>query len=236
MSSPHKVVSHDEWLEARKRLLAKEKELTRLRDELTHDRRDLPWEAVQKNYVFEGENGKETLPDLFEGRSQLLVYHFMFDPGWDAGCPICSFWADNFSGIVVHLNQRDVTMVAISRAPYEKLAAYERRMGWSFKWISSFGNDFNSDYRVSFTAEELSGKTADYNYTLQDPRRPEREGVSVFFKDPGGAIFHTYSAYARGIDLFNTAYNYLDVVPRGRDEPDNRPSWVRRHDEYQRRL
>jgi predicted dithiol-disulfide oxidoreductase (DUF899 family) len=233
-TTSHEVVSHEDWLAARRRLLAKEKEFTRLRDELSQARRDLPWEAVQKAYVFEGPEGKEQLADLFEGRSQLLVYHFMFDPNWEAGCPICSFWADNFDGIIVHLNQRDVTMLAISHAPYDKLAAYKKRMGWSFKWVSAFGTDFNTDLRVSFTTEELSSKKADYNYTLQDPRRPEREAVSVFFKDSSGAIFHAYSAYARGIDLVNTAYNYLDLVPKGRDEPDHRPSWVRRHDEYGR--
>jgi predicted dithiol-disulfide oxidoreductase (DUF899 family) len=232
--STHTIVSHEEWIEARKQLLTKEKEFTRLRDELSQARRDLPWERVDKSYTFEGSDGSRQLPDLFAGKSQLVVYHFMFDPSWEAGCPICSFWADNFDGIVAHLAQRDVTMVAVSRAPYAKLAAYEKRMGWSFPWYSSFSSDFNRDYKVSFGVEELSGKKGDYNYAVQDPGRPEREGLSVFLKDPSGAVFHTYSAYARGIDMLNTAYHYLDLVPKGRDEPNHRPSWVRRRDEYGR--
>ena len=230
--SNHRVVSHKDWLAARTALLAREKELTRLRDELSQQRRDLPWEAVTKQYVFEGPNGKETLPDLFDGRSQLIVYHFMFDPSWEAGCPHCSHWADNFNGIIVHLNQRDATMIAVSRAPYSKLAAYEKRMGWSFKWVSSFHTDFNFDYQVAFTPEELAKKKAFYNFTMQDPHAPEREGVSVFFKDPAGSVFHTYSTYARGIDMLNVDYQYLDLVPKGRDEGGRGPFWVRRHDEY----
>jgi len=160
----------------------------------------------------------------------------MFDPEWDAGCPSCSFWADNFERIIVHLNHRDVTMVAVSAAPYEKLAAYEKRMGWSFKWLSSFGTDFNFDYQVAFTPEEVAGKKAFYNFATRNPVAPQREGASVFFKDPTGKVFHTYSAYARGIDLLNAAYNYLDLVPKGRDEPaqGNPQFWVRRHDEYAR--
>src|ERR1700719_176552 len=158
MQENHKVVSSDEWIEARKQLLIKEKEFTRLRAELSQQRRDLPWEAVNKEYVFEGPNGKQTLPELFDGRSQLIVYHFMFDPSWDAGCAHCSFWADNFNGIVVHLKHRDVTMIAVSRAPHSKLAAYEQRMGWNFKWVSSHDTDFNFDYHVSFTPEELARK------------------------------------------------------------------------------
>ena len=234
MSATHKVVSHEEWREARVRLLEREKDFTRLRDQLSRERRDLPWEAVRDDYVFEGPNGKETLAGLFEERSQLVVYHFMFDPSWEAGCPSCSFWADNFDGITVHLNQRDVTMVAVSKAPYAKLAAYKQRMGWTFKWVSSSGSAFNADNRVSFTAEEVSSKKADYNYAIQDPRKSEREGVSVFFKDPSGAVFHTYSAYARGIDMVNAAYHYLDLVPKGRDEGGRGPYWIRRHDEYGR--
>src|SRR5713226_2682690 len=191
----HRVVSHNEWLAERTALLAKEKEFTRLRDDLSQQRRELPWEAVTKTYVFEGADGKQTLPELFDGRSQLIVYHFMFDPGWEAGCPHCSFWADNFNEIIVHLNQRDVTMIAVSRAPYPKLAAYEKRMGWDFKWLSSFGTDFNFDYRVSFTAAELEEKEAIYNFTTLKPGMPEREGASVFYKDPAGGVFHTYSTY-----------------------------------------
>jgi predicted dithiol-disulfide oxidoreductase (DUF899 family) len=230
----HKIVSHDQWIEARKQLLAKEKEFTRLRDQLNERRRALPWERVDKVYVFEGPDGKETLPELFDGRSQLVVYHFMFGPDWEAGCPHCSHWADNFNGIIVHLNQRDVTMIAVSRAPYAKLAAYEKLMGWSFKWVSSHGTDFNFDYHVSFTPEAVAKKKAFYNFTEQDPDASEREGVSVFYKDPAGTVFHTYSTYARGIDMLNVDYHYLDLVPKGRDEGDRGPFWVRRHDEYGR--
>jgi predicted dithiol-disulfide oxidoreductase (DUF899 family) len=234
MAKPHEVVTSDRWVEARKALLAKEKEFTRLRDELSRQRRNLPWEAVSKNYVFDGPSGKQSLPELFDGRSQLIVYHFMFAPDWDAGCPHCSRWADNFNGIIVHLNQRDVTMIAVSRAPYEKLAAYRKRMGWDFKWLSSSGSDFNFDYHVSFRPEEAGGKKSLYNFTPQDPGVPEREGVSVFCKDHDGRVFHTYSTYARGIDMLNLDYHYLDLVPKGRDEGDRGPFWVRRHDEYPR--
>ena len=230
----HKIVSENDWVEARKSLLIKEKEFTVLRDQLNQQRRELPWKAVNKEYLFEGPNGKETLTELFDGRSQLIVYHFMFDPSWDAGCPHCSFWADNFNDIIVHLNQRDVTMVVASKAPYSKLAEYERRMGWDFKWVSSYDSDFNFDFDVSFTPEELDKKEAFYNYDLQDTNSPEREGVSVFYKDPASQVFHTYSAYARGIDMLNVAYHYLDLIPKGRDEEDHefRQFWVRRHDEY----
>ena len=230
----HKIVSKEEWVEARKELLKKEKEFTSLRDKLGQQRRDLPWIAVNKEYIFEGPNGKQTLSELFDGRSQLLVYHFMFDPTWEAGCPNCSFWADNFNGIIVHLNQRDVTMIAVSRAPYSKLAVYQKRMGWDFKWVSSYNTDFNFDYHVSFTQEELDKKEAFYNYIVQDTHSPEKEGVSVFFKDHAGRVFHTYSTYERGIDMFNVAYNYLDIVPKGRDENGHafRQFWVCRHDEY----
>jgi len=230
----HKVVTHDEWIEARKRLLLKEKEFTHLRDELSQLRRDLPWEAVAKRYVFDGPDGGQTLVDLFDGRSQLVVYHFMFGPTWDAGCPHCSRWADSFDAIIVHLNQRDVTMVAVSRAPYSKLAAYGRRMGWTFKWVSSFGTDFNFDYHVSFAPEEIAKKNTFYNYVVQQQDSSEREGVSVFFKDTSDRVFHTYSTYARGIDLLSVDYNYLDLVPKGRDEGSRGPYWVRRHDEYAR--
>ncbi len=226
----HAVVAHDDWLAARQGLLAKEKEFTRLRDQLTQQRHELPWEAVEQEYVFDGPNGKESLADLFDGRSQLLVYHFMFDPADEAGCPICSFWADNFDPIVLHLEARDVTMIAVSRAPFAKIAAYKGRMGWSFHWVSSFENDFNFDYGVSFTPEQRSD--AIYNYGSQGPSDQDREGTSVFLKDKDGRVFHTYSAYARGIDLVNTAYNYLDLVPKGRDEDGRGPFWVRRHDEY----
>lgn len=230
----HRIVSKDEWLAARSALLKKEKEFTLLRDKLGQQQRDMPWVLVDKKYLFDGPNGKQTLSDLFDGRSQLIVYHFMYDPNWDAGCPSCSFWADNFNGIVVHLNQRDVTMIAVSKAPYSKIGEYKKRMGWNFKWVSSYDNDFNFDYHVSFTPEELSEKKAFYNYSLQDTHSPEREGVSVFYKDTAGHVFHTYSAYARGIDVLNVAYHYLDLVPKGRDEDGHEfpQFWVRRHDEY----
>ena len=230
----HQIVSKNEWIEARKVLLKKEKEFTELRDQLSKQRRDLPWVEVDKEYVFDGPNGKETLSELFDGRSQLIVYHFMYGPNWDAGCPSCSFWADNFNGIIVHLNQRDVTMIAVSRASYNRIDAYKKRLGWNFKWVSSFDTDFNHDYYVSFTSGELEKKEGFYNFTIQDPTVSELPGVSVFYKDPSGKIFHTYSAYSRGIDILNNTYNYLDLVPKGRDEGGYEFSmvWVRRHDEY----
>ena len=228
----HAVVSHRDWISARRKLLAKEKEFTRARDELTRLRQALPWERVEKEYQFQGARGKRTLTSLFEGRSQLLVYHFMFAPGWSAGCPHCSHWADSFDSIIVHLNQRDVTMAAVSRAPYAKLAAYRKRMGWTFPWYSSGGSDFNFDFNVSFTPEELKRRKALYNYKEQDPGVSDREGLSVFLRERNGSIFHTYSTFARGIDMFSTDYNYLDVVPKGRDEGGKGPFWVRRHDEY----
>jgi predicted dithiol-disulfide oxidoreductase (DUF899 family) len=228
----HKVLSREKWLAARKALLVKEKAFTRLRDRLSRQRRALPWVKVDKNYVFDGPTGRETLSDLFDDRSQLIVYHFMFAPDWDAGCKHCSFWADNFDKIIVHLNHRDVTMVAASRAPYSKLAAYQKRMGWNFKWVSSGGTDFNFDYHVSFTPEEEANKKALFNYKMQDPDSSDREGASIFYKDAKGNIFHTYSTYARGIDMVNTAYHYLDLVPKGRDEEKTGPSWLRRRDEY----
>ncbi len=232
----HKVVSHDEWLAARRQLLAREKEFTRLRDQLSKERRELPWERVDKNYLFEGPAGKETLAQLFEGRSQLVVYHFMFAPDWDAGCPHCSFWADNFNGIPIHLSHRDVTMVAISRAPLAKLEVYRKRMGWSFKWLSSFGSDFNYDYCVSFTPEELAKGQPYYNYRPnKNQTSSESVGISAFHKDADGTVFHTYSCYSRGVDMLNGAYHYLDLVPKGRDEAGHGSPqfWVRRHDEYE---
>src|SRR5205085_6258875 len=188
-----KVVGHDEWLAARKELLAREKAFTRARDELTRERQELPWEPVEKEYVFEGPDGRETLADLFDGRSQLVVYHFMFDPEWEEGCKSCSFWADNFDPNVVHLKARDVTMVAVSRAPFAKLAAYEQRMGWDFDWFSSGASEFNFDFGVSFEPDDYETDGA-YNYGSQAPHGPEREGVSVFYKDADGTVFHTYSA------------------------------------------
>ena len=225
------MVSHEDWLAARGELLAREKKFTRLRDELSRQQRALPWERVEREYVFDGPEGEETLAELFDGRSQLVVYHFMFPPEDDEGCPSCSFWADSFDANVIHLNAREVTFVAVSRAPLEKLDAYRRRLGWTFKWVSSGGNDFNYDYRVSFRPEEQDEPV--YNFGTIVPRLADREGMSVFYRDAGGDVFHTYSAYARGIDILNAAYNYLDLVPKGRDEEARGPLfWVRRRDEY----
>jgi predicted dithiol-disulfide oxidoreductase (DUF899 family) len=231
----HPVVSHDEWLSARKAFLAKEKEFTRMRDELSRQRRALPWEKVDKQYIFDGPVGQGTQADLFEQRSQLIVYHFMFPPEWDEGCPSCSFWADNFNGIGVHLNHRDVTFVAISRAPLFKIEPFKKRMEWSFKWVSSFQSDFNFDYQASFIPEEAHRRAAYYNYVKTDPGMPDREGISVFYKDESGALYHTYSCYARGIDMMNGAYHYLDLVPKGRDEEglEFTQAWVRHHDRYE---
>jgi predicted dithiol-disulfide oxidoreductase (DUF899 family) len=231
-ASEHKVVSEAEWLKARKKLLVKEKKFLRLQEELGLERRSLPWVKVTKDYVFEGPNGKETLADLFEGRSQLVIYHFMFGPDDKVGCPHCSLRADCFDGVNVHLKHRDVTMIAVSRAPYKRLASYEKRMGWNFKWVSSGDTDFNFDYHFSFTPEEIAEGRAFFNYEFQDPGPAEREGHSVFFKDERGDVFHTYACYSRGNELFNVHYHYLDVVPKGRDENGRGPFWVKRHDEY----
>lgn len=231
----HKVVSRKAWLSARTRFLAKEKEFTQLRDELSRQRRRLPWEKVEKPYRFDGPDGEETLGDLFDGRSQLVVYHFMFSPEWEEGCPHCSFWADNFNGIDVHLRQRDVALVAVSRAPLAKIEAFKKRMGWSFRWVSSLRSDFNYDFHASFRDEERKSGKAFYNYRREDPGFADREGVSVFYRDGKGAVFHTYSTYARGIDMLNGAYHFLDLVPKGRDEDRLKftQAWVRHHDRYQ---
>ena len=230
----NKVVSRDEWVAARRAFLAKEKEFTRARDRLSEERRALPWVRVEKGYVFDGPEGKETLADLFVGKSQLLVYHFMYDPSWDAGCKSCSFWADNYDGIIAHLEARDVSLVAVSKASLATLDAFKQRMGWSFKWVSSLHNDFNRDYHVSFTPEEREEAKAYYNYKLGAFPSSEGPGVSVFHKDESGHIFHTYSCYARGLDMLNGAYHLLDLVPKGRDEK-GLPypmAWVRLHDKY----
>ncbi len=233
----HKVVSRDEWLAARKHLLAEEKEFTRRRDRLSEQRRTLPWERVDKDYVFDGPDGRQSLAEVFDGRSQLVVYHFMFAPEADVPCKSCSFWADNFNGIVAHLNQRDVTFVAVSRAPLAKLQAFAKRLGWTFTWLSSGGSDFNYDYNVSFRPDDLAGGTAVYNYGPTGMQMADLPGISVFFKDDSGAVFHTYSCYARGLDMMNTAYHYLDLVPKGRDEDGLSFSmaWVDFRDLYGRR-
>lgn len=229
----HAVVSRDEWLKARVALLAKEKEFTKLRDAISQQRRELPWVKVESHYEFDGAEGKVTLSDLFDGRSQLIVYHFMFDPEWTQGCKSCSLLADHYDPAVIHLAHRDVTMVTVSRAPIEKLLAFKKRMGWTSLWVSSFSNTFNRDFRVSFTPDELKSGLPLYNYVSAPYPISELPGLSVFFKNDVGEIFHTYSTYARGLDLFITAYNLLDVVPKGRDEDDTPGmSWVRHHDRY----
>ena len=229
----HKVVSEKDWTIARKALLVKEKKFTRLRDQLSQARRSLPWVKVEKKYVFDGPQGQETLAGLFGGKHQLIVYHFMFGPDWEEGCDHCSFWADNFNGIVVHLRARDTALVAISHAPLKKIEAFRKRMGWSFKWLSSFKSDFNYDYQVSVRSEEMKAGKVYYNYSRIEPFSDECPGISVFYKDAKGNVFHTYSTYARGLDMLNGAYHYLDLTAKGRDEPEEDPSaWVRLHDRY----
>ena len=229
----HRIVSQADWLVARKRLLEREKEFTRLRDQLSAERRELPWVRVEKEYVFDGPAGKETLADLFEGRSQLMVYHFMLGPGWEQGCPSCSFVSDHIDGANWHLPHRDVTLLAVSRAPLPEIEAFRKRMGWRFKWVSSYGNDFNYDFHVSFTKDQLAQGKVDYNYDLVEGY-DELPGLSVFCKDENGDVFHTYSAYARGLDMLIGAYNYLDLAPKGRDEAALpwTMAWVRHHDRY----
>jgi predicted dithiol-disulfide oxidoreductase (DUF899 family) len=227
------IVSETEWLVARKDLLTQEKQFNRQRDALSAARRKLPWVKIEKEYVFDGPKGKETLADLFDGRSQLVVYHFMLGPEWEEGCKSCSYLADHFDGANWHLPQRDVTLAVISRAPLAEIETYKKRMGWRFKWLSSHGNDFNFDYHVSATEEEKAKKKMFYNYETDELMSDELPGLSVFYKDEDGQIFHTYSTYARGLDPLVGAYNFLDLVPKGRDEnPDSTMDWVRRHDEY----
>lgn len=230
----NQVVSHENWLKARLELLAAEKAFTRQREALTRRRMAMPWERVEKVYRFEGPDGGLTLEDLFAGRSQLLVYHFMLGPDWQEGCKSCSFWADNFNGIPVHLGQRDVTFTAVSRAPLEKIESYRRRMGWSFPWVSSGGSDFNFDYQASATPEELAAGRAYYNFAICSNTVSEMVGVSVFYRSGPGEVYHTYSCYARGVEMVNGAYHFLDLVPKGRDEDGLRypMEWVRRHDQY----
>jgi predicted dithiol-disulfide oxidoreductase (DUF899 family) len=228
-----KVVSHDEWVRARKDFLAKEKEFTRQRDELSRQRRELPWERVEKNYEFQGPQGKLTLADLFGGRSQLAIYHFMLGPGWAEGCKSCSYLADHFDATTIHLANRDVTLAVVSHAPIEEIEAFKKRMGWRFRWVSSFGSDFNYDYQVSASPEEAGKDKIYYNYEMMSFSSEERPGLSVFSKNAEG-IFHTYSTYARGLDILVGTYNFLDFVPKGRDEEDLKftMAWVRHHDKY----
>ncbi len=230
-----KVVSPAEWLAARKEFLVKEKDFTRLRDELSRQRRELPWEKVEKPYVFETTAGGETLSDLFEGRGQLIVYHFMFGPGWKEGCPGCSYVVDHLDGITTHLANRDTTLVVASRAPLAEFQAFKKRMGWNFKWVSSSGSDFNYDYQVSFRPEDMSTEQVNYNYRVGRFGSEEAPGASVFAKDAEGHIYHTYSSFARGLDIVLGTYNLLDLTPKGRDEAglDRPMGWLRHHDRYE---
>jgi len=229
----HKVVSETAWMAARKALLVKEKKFSRLRDQLNRERRNLPWVKVDKEYVFDGPDGNVTLAELFDGKGQLIVYHFMFGPGWKEGCPHCSFWADHYDGAGLHLGQRDTALAVISRAPLKEIEPFKKRMGWKFKWVSSFKSEFNFDYHVSFTPEEIKSGTLFYNYAKIKMDMDEREGVSAFYRDAKGDVFHTYSSYARGIDMLNTTYHFLDLTAKGRDEnPDSTQDWVKYHDKY----
>ena len=229
-----KIVSEQEWLDARRKFLQEEKEFTRLRDQLSQHRRELPWVRVDRDYEFDGSDGKQSLSDLFEGRSQLIVYHFMYGPDWQEGCPSCSYLADNFNGIDIHLKHRDANLIAVSRAPLAVLQAYQQRMGWDFKWVSSIASDFNYDYHVSFTAEELKKGEMFYNFNVGQFPADEAPGVSVFYQNAEGDIFHTYSCYARGLDILIGAYNFIDLLPKGRDEDELEftMAWLRRHDQY----
>ena len=227
----HRIVSHEDWIEQRKALLRKEKDFLKAKDALAEARRALPWEKVEKRYVFDGPSGEETLTDLFAGRTQLVVYHFMLGPDATVGCKSCSFWADNFERNVVHLAHRDVTMLAVSRGTLDKIDAFKKRMGWTFKWVSSARNDFNFDYGVSFRTADHAG--SQYNYAPKAFGGTELPGISVFYREPDGTVFHTYSTYARGLDMMNAAYQYLDLVPKGRDEANTgNMGWLRHRDNY----
>jgi predicted dithiol-disulfide oxidoreductase (DUF899 family) len=232
---PHRIVSHDEWIAARKSYLAEEKAFSKVRDALAKKRRELPWEKVEKTYVFDGPNGKQTLADLFGGKNQLFIYHFMLGPDWEAGCPSCSLLADHFDGAVIHLAQRDVAFAVVSRAPLPQIQKFQQRMGWRFKWLSSFGSDFNFDYQVSASPQEKASGKVLYNYVVTEFPSEERPGASVFFKNEAGEVFHTYSTYGRGLDILIGAYNVLDLAPKGRDEDGLAFSmaWVRHHDRYE---
>lgn len=230
----HPVVSHEQWLTKRRELLRKEKELTRLHDQLAAERRDLPWERIEKNYLFDAPGGKVRLADLFDGRSQLAIYHFMFGPDWQEGCPSCSYVSDHIDAALLHLGARDVTVAMVSRAPLPKLQAFKKRLGWRFNWVSSHDTDFNADFHVSFTQAQMAQGKVDYNYTLQEFPSDEAPGLSVFYKTPAGEIFHTYSTFGRGLESLLGTYMLLDLVPKGRDEDDlSFPmAWVRYHDRY----
>jgi predicted dithiol-disulfide oxidoreductase (DUF899 family) len=231
----HRVVSRDEWVAERKTLLAHEKELTRLRDQIACERRAMPWVRVEKNYVFSAQEGQRTLADLFDGRQQLLVQHFMLGPGWEQGCPSCSFMADHNDGMTVHLAHRDVTLVAVSRAPLPEIERFRRRMGWQFEWVSSHGSDFNYDFGVSFTPDQVARGELYYNYGTWPHAYEEWPGVSVFFRNDADEVFHTYSTYGRGVEVMMATYNMLDLTPKGRDERnvEYKMEWVRHHDRYE---
>jgi len=230
----HRIVSPDRWIPLRKELLRKEKELTQLRDQLNAERRKLPWVRVEENYVFDAPNGKVSLTDLFAGRSQLVIYHFMFGPDWEEGCPSCSFVSDHINGAFAHLAARDVTMVMVSRAPLAKIEAFKKRMGWRFEWVSSYGSNFNAAFHVSFTKSEMAQGKVNYNYTMQEFPSEEAPGISVFYRDASGDVFHTYSTYGRGVEQLVGTYMILDMVPKGRDEDHLgfTMEWVRHHDRY----
>jgi predicted dithiol-disulfide oxidoreductase (DUF899 family) len=231
----HRVVSREDWIDERKALLAHEKELTRLRDRMARERRALPWVRIDKNYIFDTPEGPRTLADLFDGRRQLVVQHFMFGPGWEQGCPSCSYMADHNDGMAVHLAHRDVTLVAVSRAPLAEIERFRQRMGWKFQWVSSHDSDFNYDFGVSFTPEEVAQGEINYNFGLRHFAREELPGVSVYFKDDAKDVFHTYSTYGRGVEVMMGTYNMLDLVPQGRGERDvgHKMEWVRHHDRYE---
>lgn len=233
MTEPRRIVDREQWTLARKELLAREKAFTRERDALSAARRELPMVKIEAPYVFAEEGGERSLAELFAGRRQLIVYHFMFHPDWDEGCKSCSYVADNFAGSVVHLAARDTSLVAVSRAPLAKIERFKRRMGWTFRWLSSHGSAFNFDFRVSFRADELAAQSVEYNYQQQNFGSPEAPGVSVFLRE-GDEVFHTYSTYGRGLDLLINTYHYLDLTPLGRQE-EGLPypmAWVRHHDRY----
>jgi predicted dithiol-disulfide oxidoreductase (DUF899 family) len=230
----HSIVSSDQWLAARRELLRQEKEFDRQRDALAARRRELPWEKVEKPYVFEGPRGPVTLADLFAGRSQLIVYHFMLAPGWEEGCRGCSFVSDHIDGAIPHLQAKDVSFAVVSRAPLAEIQAFKARMGWKFEWVSSHRNDFNRDYRVSFTEAEMATGKVNYNYTLEEVPMEEMPGLSVFARDAVGNVYHTYSTYSRGLDRLINTYNFLDLAPKGRNEnPEHPMDWVRHHDRYE---
>ena len=228
----HAVVSRDEWLTARRELLKAEKEVTHLRDKVAQERLALPWVRIEKEYVFDTPEGPRALADLFDGRSQLLVQHFMFAPGWKEGCPSCSFMADHTDGMNKHLSHHDVTIIAVSRAPLAEIERYRHRMGWQFRWVSSNGSSFNYDFRVSFTQEQVASGHIDYNFGVWDETGEEWPGLSAFFKDESGNVFHTYSTFGRGVEVMMGTYAMLDLMPKGRNE-DEGMEWVRRHDRYQ---